>query len=88
MKRIIQKTKGVIRGTPTAVLVSVAIHAGLLLLLGGMVVFTVIKKEEKKFIPPPPVDRKKMELRKPRVKMKKTDKPRATQRIVSKSWGQ
>ena len=85
MKRLVKRTQGLIKGTPSAVLVSVAIHGGLLLLAGGMVVFTVIKKGEKKFTPPPPVERPKMELKKPKVKVKKRARPKASQRIVSKS---
>lgn len=85
MKQVINKTKGLSRGTPTAVGISVAIHGALLLLLGGLVVFRIVVKPEPKFIPPPAVDRPKMDLKKPRVKVKKTTKPRATQRIVSKS---
>jgi len=48
------------------------------------VVFTVVKKEEKQFIPPKAVDRPKMKLRKPKVKVKKTSKPKPTTRIVTK----
>lgn len=85
MKKAIKQTKGLIKGAPTAVLVSAGIHAGLLLLLGGMVVFNVVKKMEKKFEPPPPVDRPKMELKKPKVKVKKRPRPKASQRITAKS---
>jgi hypothetical protein len=80
-----KKTKSPANGAPSAVLVSIAVHAILLALAGGMVVFKFIKKEEQKFIPPPPVERPKMDLKKPRVKVKETAKPRATQRITSKS---
>jgi len=85
MKQVIKKAKGLVKGTSSAVLFSAAIHALLIFVAGTLVVFSVIKKEEKKFVPPPPVDRPKMDLKKPRVKVKKTTKPRATQRIVSKS---
>lgn len=78
-------TKGLIKGAPTAVVVSVAIHLALLLAAGGLVVFTVITKQEKKFVPPPPVERKKMELKKPKVKVKKQARPKASQRISAKS---
>jgi hypothetical protein len=84
MKRLIRKIKELIRGAPSAVLLSAAFHFILLSIAGGMVVFTVIKKEEKKFVPPPPVERPKMDLKKPRVKVQKTAKPSAAQRIVSK----
>lgn len=84
MKKKDQK-KGLLKGTPTAVLLSATIHMVLLLLAGGFVVFSVVKKQEKKFVPPPPVERPKMNLIKPRVKMKKTVKPGSVRRIVSKS---
>ncbi len=85
MKRTVKSTKGLIKGAPTAVVLSVAIHAALLLLAGGLVVFNIVKKAEKKFVPPPPIDRPKMDLKKPRVKIKKTSKPRSAQRITSKN---
>lgn len=85
MKRILKRTKGLTRGTSSAVLFSIAIHGALLLFAGGMVVFTVIQKQEKKFEPPPPVDRPKMKLKKPRVKVKKQPRPKTSRRIVSKS---
>ena len=85
MKRLLKKTKGLVRGAPAALLVSAAIHFVLLLLAGGLVVFTAITKKEKKFIPPPPVERPKMNLIKPRVKMKNPPKSGSTQRIVSKA---
>ncbi|NNJ71427.1 MAG: hypothetical protein HKP10_09115, partial [Kiritimatiellales bacterium] len=81
MKRESRKRKGLVKGAPTAVILTAAIHLALLAVAGGLVVFTAIKKAEKKFVPPPPVDRPKMDLKKPRVKTKKASKPRATQRI-------
>ena len=69
---------------PSAVALSILIHAALFLLAGMLVVFTVVKKEEKKFIPPKAVERPKMKLRKPKVKVKKTSKPKPTMRIVTK----
>jgi len=69
---------------PSAVLLSVLIHAALFLLAGMLVVFTVVKKDEKKFVPPKTIERPKMKLRKPKVKVKKTSKPKPTTRIVTK----
>ncbi len=69
---------------PSAVVLSIAIHVGLFLLAGMFVVFTVVKKEEQKFVPPKAVERPKMKLRKPKVKVKKTSKPKPTTRIVTK----
>jgi hypothetical protein len=85
MRKPKKKIKKDGKGTPSAVLVSIAVHAIILALAGGWVVFTAIKKAEKKFVPPPPIDRPKMDLKKPRVKVKKASKPRATTRITSKS---
>jgi hypothetical protein len=84
MKLSIQKPRGLIKGVPSAVLLSAAIHFILLFIAGSFVVFSVLKKEEKKFVPPKPIERPKMDLKKPRVKVQKSAKPRATQRIVTK----
>ena len=72
------------KGMPSAVALSILIHVGLFLLAGMLVVFTVVKKEEPKFVPPKAVERPKMKLRKPKVKVKKTAKPKPTTRIVTK----
>lgn len=85
MKRLLKKTKGLIKGTPTAVLVSVLIHLVVFFMAGTLVVFSVIKKQEKKFVPPPKVERPKMDLKKPRVKVKEAARPRPTQRITAQS---
>ncbi len=69
---------------PSAVVLSIVIHVGLFLLAGMLVVFTVVKKEEKQFEPPKAVERPKMKLRKPKVKVKKSSKPKSTTRIVTK----
>ncbi len=84
MKRRIKKNPKIGKGMPSAVLLSIVIHAALFLLAGMLVVFTVVKKEEKKFEPPKAVDRPKMKLKKPKVKIKKTSKPKPTTRIVTK----
>ena len=69
---------------PSAVLLSILIHVALFLLAGMLVVFTVVKKEEKTFVPPKAVERPKMKLRKPKVRIKKSSRPKPTTRIVSK----
>jgi len=84
MKRLIKKSQKIVKGMPSAVVLSILIHAGLFLLAGMLVVFTVVKKEEKKFTPPKAVERPKMKLKKPKVKVKKTTKPKPTTRIVTK----
>jgi hypothetical protein len=75
--------KRVSKGMPSAVLLSILIHAGLFLLAGMLVVFTVVKKEEQKFELPKAVERPKMKLKKPKVKLKKSSKPKSTTRIVT-----
>ena len=78
------KRQKLTKGMPSAVLLSIVIHAALFLLAGMLVVFTVVKKQEKKFEPPKAVERPKMKLKKPKVKIKKTSKPKPTTRIVTK----
>jgi len=83
MKQLIEKTKGLVRGTSTAVLISALIHGGLLLLATGFVVFTIIEKQDAKFVPQK-IDRPKMKLKKLRVTVKEQAKPRkTTTRIAS-----
>jgi len=83
MKKLVNKTKGLVRGTSTAVLLSVAIHAVLFFGAGVWVVFKFIDAKEAKFVPQK-IDRPKMKLKKLRVKVKEQAKPRkTTQRIAS-----
>ena len=76
--------KSVNRGAPSGFVISLLVHAAAFTLAGLLVVFTVHQKEEKKFVPPKPVDRPKMKLKKPKVKVKKSAKPKSTTRIVTK----
>ncbi|MDZ8120510.1 hypothetical protein [Pontiella agarivorans] len=78
------RSKKVNKGAPSGFIISIAIHAAAFALAGMLVVFNVVQKEEKKFVPPKPVDRPKMKLKKPKVKVKKSVKPRSTTRIVTK----
>jgi hypothetical protein len=79
-----KRKDGVVKGAPSGFVVSLMIHAAAFLLAGLLVVFTVVDKPEQKFVPPKPVDRPKMKLKKPKVQVKKTSKPKATTRIVTK----
>ena len=72
------------KGGPSGVVISLALHAGAFLLAGLLVVFTVVNKEEKTFEPPAPVERPKMKLKKPKVQVKKSARPKKTNRIVTK----
>jgi len=84
MKKREKRKDKTVKGMPTAVLVSILIHAGLFLLAGMFVVFTVVKSKEVEFEPPKAVERPKMKLKKPKVKVKKSTKPKPTTRIVTK----
>ena len=84
MKKLFKKKQGVVKGAPSGFVISLMVHAAAFLLAGMLVVFTVVKKEDKKFVPPKPVDRPKMNLKKPKVKVKKSSKPKSTTRIVTK----
>lgn len=84
MRRNTQKPKGVVKGTLSGVVISILVHAVLFLLAGLLVVFTITHKEEMQFEPLQPVERPKMELKKPKVRVRKSAQPKATQRITAK----
>jgi hypothetical protein len=77
------KKKGIVKGASSGMVVSLLVHVAAFMLAGLLVVFTVYQQEEKKFVPPKPVDRPKMKLKKPKVKVKKNAKPKSTTRIVT-----
>ena len=83
MKRLIKHTQKLIKGAPTAVVVSILFHAGLFMLAGAFVVFTIVKPREIEFKPPPPVKVPKMPIKKLQVKMKKPSKPKASAKITA-----
>jgi len=82
--RMFRKSQKIVKGMPSAVVLSIVIHVGLFLLAGMLVVFTVVRQKEVEFEPPKAVERPKMKLRKPKVKVKKSSKPKPTTRIVTK----
>ncbi|MEI6891834.1 MAG: hypothetical protein V5783_06655 [Pontiella sp.] len=84
MKRTRMKGRGAVKGAPSGFVISLMVHAAACMLAGLLVVFTVQQKDGKTFVPPKPVDRPKMKLKKPTVKVKKAAKPKLTQRIVTK----
>jgi hypothetical protein len=66
-------------------ILSVLLHVGFFLLAGFFVVFTAVKQKEVEFVLPKVVERPKMKLKKPRVKVKKFAKPsRFTTHIVTR----
>jgi len=88
MKKVFKKTQNLVKGTPTALLVSVGIHALILLLAGWLIVFTVKIREKATFVPQK-IKRNPIELRKLRVKVKESAKPRKTaHQITSKPRSQ
>jgi hypothetical protein len=88
MKKVIRKSKGLVRGVPSAVLLSILIHVALLLAATFLVVFTAKERKEKKFVPPPPVVRPKMDLIKPKVRIKNQPRAGAPTRITTKAQPQ
>ncbi|MDF7802006.1 hypothetical protein P4C99_21195 [Pontiellaceae bacterium B1224] len=81
---MLKKKNSISKGAPSGFVVSLLLHAGAFVVAGLLVVFSVTKKEEKKFVPPTPVERPKMKLKKPQVKVKKNAKPKSSSRIVTK----
>ncbi len=84
MKKRIKKTNKISKGAPSGLAISVVLHIAAFLLAGLLVVFEAIKPEEVKFVPPKAVERPKMKLKKPKVRVKKSAKPKPTTRIVTK----
>lgn len=83
MKKRKKKTGGVEKGLSSGILLSLLLHVAAFLLAGMLVVFTVVNKEPQKFEQPKPVVRPKMKLKKPKVNIKKSSKPKSTTRIVT-----
>jgi len=83
MKKLIKKTKTLVKGAPTAVVVSILFHAGLFMLAGVLVIFTIVKPMEVIFEPPPPVKVPKMPLKKLQIKLRKPSKPKSTAKITA-----
>ncbi|MBN2162745.1 MAG: hypothetical protein JW713_07370, partial [Pontiellaceae bacterium] len=72
------------KGGPSGLVISLLIHAGAFFLAGLFVVFTVVTKQEPEFVAPAPVERPKMQLKKPKVKVQKSSQPKPSSRIVAK----
>jgi hypothetical protein len=79
-----KKIKGIVKGAPSGLVISLLVHAAAFMIAGLLVVFSVVKKEEISFVPPPSIERPKMRLKKPKVKVKKTAKPASPTRIMAK----
>ncbi|MBN2164206.1 MAG: hypothetical protein JXR25_15540 [Pontiellaceae bacterium] len=84
MKKRSKTGCNVSKGAPSGLLISLLVHAGAFFLAGLFVVFTVLPKHEEPFVPPPLTERPKMNLKKPKVKVQKSSKPKPSSRIVAK----
>ena len=83
MKKLINKTQKVVRGMPTAVVVSILIHVGLFFGATVLVIFKFRPPPPIKFEPPPPVKVPKMPLKKLNMKLKKPTKPKSSAKITA-----
>ncbi|MBN2163183.1 MAG: hypothetical protein JXR25_00020 [Pontiellaceae bacterium] len=76
-----KKTGG---GGPGGIMISLLIHAGAFFVASLFVVFTVVTKADPEFVAPTPMERPRMNLKKPKVKVKKSSQPKPSSRIVAK----
>jgi hypothetical protein len=83
MKKTNKNTVGLIRGRSSAFIISLIIHGILFLGAGTFVVFHIIEQKQAEFVPEK-IKRPAMPLKKLKVKVKETQKPRkSTERITS-----
>ena len=78
-----RKSKGVVKGIPSAVVLSILIHAGVLVVATTFVVFKAVYNPPVKFDAPPTVVRPKIDVKRPTVKIKKTVNPGAPEMITT-----
>lgn len=78
------KRSKVSKGAPSGFIISLAFHVAAFFVAGLFVVFTVVGKKEPEFKAPPPVERPKMNIKKPKVKVQKNSQPKPSSRIVAK----
>ena len=83
MKKTVENAQKLIKGMPSAVVVSILFHAGLFVLAGVLVIFTVLPPPPIEFERPPLVKVPKMPLKKLQVRMKKPSKPKSTAKITA-----
>ena len=84
MKQRKTKKGSVGKGAPSGLLISILFHGAVFFIAGLCVVFTVVNKSEPEFTPPTLTERPKMKLKKPKVKVNKSSKPKPSSRIVAK----
>ncbi len=83
MKKTAENSRKLIKGMPSAVVLSILFHAGLFVLAGVLVIFTILPSPPVEFEPPPKVKVPKMPLKKLQIKMKKPSKPKSTAKITA-----
>lgn len=83
MKRLFKSGK-MNKGAPSGFVASLLFHGAAFFIAGLFVVFTVVAKNEPEFVAPQPIERPKMNLKKPKVKIKKSSQPKPSSRIVAK----
>jgi hypothetical protein len=84
MKNPFKKRDKVSKGGPSGFVISLLFHGAIFFVAGLFVVFTVVNKGEPEFEAPPPIERPKMKLKKPKVKVQKSSQPKPSSRIVAK----
>jgi hypothetical protein len=84
MKRSVNQTGKINKGAPSGFLISLLFHVGAFFIAGLFVVFVVVNKPEPEFEPPPAIERPRMKLKKPKVKIRKSSNPKPSSRIVAK----
>ena len=71
------------KGAPSGLVISLIFHGAAFFIAGIFVVFTVLPKPKPLFEAPPVAERPKMNLKKPKVKIKKSSSPKPSSRIVA-----
>jgi hypothetical protein len=84
MKKLFSKQNRVNKGAPSGFVISLIFHGAIFFVAGLFVVFTVVNRAEPEFEAPPPIERPKMKLKKPKVKVRKSSNPKPSSRIVAK----
>lgn len=72
-----KKLKGVVRGAPSGVVISILIHVALGVVAAVFVVFDAIKEKPPVFVPPPAKSTPKMPPPKPQIRVQKPSRPRS-----------
>jgi len=82
MRRLYSRSK-VNKGAPSGLVISLVFHGAVFFMAGLFIVFKVMNPPVPEFEAPPPINRPKMDLKKPKVKIKKSSNPRPSSPIVA-----